>query len=147
MENRNKGRLGELVQLFENRRKNDMESGECFIKLSFPFVDEILLPILKAALPEPTRVLSLDEILTGVGVGWLENWYAADPDEEGDEERFCMTECAWVYGCLVTEDGNTSRPEQVKALYNQHYGMRVWTGPLPEEERRETPWEPEERSR
>lgn len=143
MENRNKGRLGELVQLFENRRKNDMESGECFIKLSFPFVDEILLPILKAALPEEARVLSAEEVKTARGTGYLENWFAAVEEWDGTvlPETRELFPAAWNGG-MALADGDTFDLRDDK-LYNRPYGYRVWTAEPTAEQRNATPWDAE----
>ncbi len=140
MENRNKGRLGELVQLFENRRKNDMESGECFIKLSFPFVDEILLPILKAALPEPTHLLTPEEAATATGCGWLENWIPGD-EEDGtaEPETKLLYPAAWCCGKAVNSAGEIMKLAD-KRFYNRKYGYRVWTGEPTDEQVDATPW-------
>ena len=142
MENRNKGRLGELVQLFENRRKNDMESGECFIKLSFPFVDEILLPILKAALPEPAHLLTPEEAATSAGVGYLENSFNEELDIDGSirpEKKFIMR-AAWVNGRAITESGEVFKLTD-PVFYNRKYGFRVWSGEPTDQQMEETPWD------
>ena len=143
MENRNKGRLGELVQLFENRRKNDMESGECFIKLSFPFVDEILLPILKAALPEETRLLSPEEAATATGSGYLENWIEPG-DEDGPDapETKLLYPAAWCCGKAVNSAGEVMKLSDAR-WYNRKYGYRVWTGEPTDEQVDTTPWDAE----
>lgn len=139
MENRNKGRLGELVQLFENRRKNDMESGECFIKLSFPFVDEILLPILKAAQPEPARVLTPEEAATATGSGYLEDWVVWE-GEEGSKGTKLLYPAAWCCGKAVNSTGEVIKLTDER-FYNREYGIRVWTGEPTKEQMEETPWE------
>lgn len=141
MENRNKGRLGELVQLFENRRKNDMESGECFIKLSFPFVDEILLPILKAALPEEAHLLTLEEAEYATGVGILEEWFAEDKDCDGSimKETMVAGPCAFHRGKVINENGDVLKLAN-KMFYNRKYGYRAWIGQPTNEQMASTPW-------
>ena len=88
------------------------------------------------------RVLTLDEVLTGKGCGWIENWF--EPDEEtGAPDYKELFECAWCYGGVVMMESGMldhSEPEHVKKFYGKKYGTRIWTGRPTEEEREATPW-------
>ena len=144
MENRHKGRLGELVQLFENRRKNDMEAGEYCIKMSFPFVDEMLLPILRANLPEPARLLSAEEAATATGSGIMEEWFEEqEVDGSTVGETVIAGLCAFNRGKAINENGDVMSLTD-KRFYNRRYGYRVWSGEPTDEQILIAPWETEE---
>ena len=85
----------------------------------------------------PARVLTLDEVLTGKGGGWLEEHYLADAENPVDEVY--LTECAYVKGWAVTQNGEFIA--ELKAeTYGKKGGARIWSAMPTEEQREQTPW-------
>ena len=84
------------------------------------------------------RLLTMEEVLTTKGAGWIENWFAADEDEP---ESFELSEVAWCYGTLAHADGDGTPSEFVEKQYLKKYGMRIWTEKPTEEQRKAVEWE------
>lgn len=75
------------------------------------------------------RVLRLEEVKSGKGAGWLENWFK--PDDEGPEIKELL-ECAWIRGAAVTyyTMGYTDyygEGEIFDRMYGKKFGFRIWT--------------------
>ena len=88
---------------------------------------------------QPPRILPWGCVLTSVGCGWVEEWIAADPEEDLPERKELQV-CAWAFGHVVTVDG----PFLVSYMsdnYNQRHGGRIWTDKPSEEQREAVKWE------
>ena len=86
------------------------------------------------------RVLTLDEVLTTSGAGWVEIWFSAD-DNDGEPESKELMECAWCKGNYLTTDGDFSDSDYLSNNYNKHYGVRIWSAKPTPEEQEATPWQ------
>ena len=86
----------------------------------------------------PVRVLKWDEILWGVGCGWIEIYIDGDPVNDVDP-YIDVTQCVWAYGCVVV-DGWPYMPSYLDERYGKEHGCRVWTEKPTEAERENTPW-------
>lgn len=98
-----------------------------------------VLELLKAQEP---RVISLDELNTTSGAGWLEVWLEGDPDEGMKEEKF-LIECGWCKGNYITDDGDFSIADYIQTHYNKKYGIRIWTAKPTDEQREAVRWDDE----
>ena len=47
------------------------------------------------------RLLTLKEIRTTKGAGWLETWF---PPDDGEPEYKLLTECAWLHGAIINRN-------------------------------------------
>ena len=97
-------------------------------------------------LPEPPtagpvdgapHVVTLDELINGVGIGYEENWLKG---EDGEEDSFEVNRCAWCNGGVVLNDAEYVSRAVLERLYNKPYGLRVWSREPSEEQREKTPW-------
>lgn len=88
------------------------------------------------------RVISLDELNTTSGAGWIEVWLEGDPDEGMEEEKF-LTECGWCKGNYITDDGDFSIADYIQTHYNKKYGIRIWTAKPTDEQREAVRWDDE----
>lgn len=83
------------------------------------------------------RVVTLDELINGVGIGCEENWLKG---EDGEEDSFVLDECAWCKGGVVVNDSEIVSRAALERLYNRPYGLRVWSREPSAEQREKTPW-------
>ena len=83
------------------------------------------------------RVVTLDELINGAGVGYEENWLRG---EDGEEDSFVLDECAWCKGGVVVNDSEYVSRAALERLYNRPYGLRVWSREPSAEQREKTPW-------
>lgn len=83
------------------------------------------------------HVVPLDELITGAGVGYEENWLRG---EDGEEDSFVLDECAWCKGGVVVNDSEIVSRAALERLYNRPYGLRVWSREPSAEQREKTPW-------
>ena len=83
------------------------------------------------------RVVTLDELINGAGVGYEENWLKG---EDGEEDSFEVNRCAWCNGGVVLNDSEYVSRAALERLYNKPYGLRVWSREPSEEQREKTPW-------
>ena len=103
--------------------------------------------VLKAIMDSPTvdaepvdgapRVVTLDELINGVGIGYEENWLKG---EDGEEDSFVLDECAWCKGGVVVNDSEIVSRAALERLYNRPYGLRVWSRKPSAGQREKTPW-------
>ena len=89
------------------------------------------------------RVLSLEEVKSGKGAGWMENWF--EPDDEGPEIKE-LVECAWIRGAAVAYDtmGYTDYygdGEHFDRMYGKKFGFRILTGRPSPALMESEPWE------
>lgn len=88
------------------------------------------------------RVLSLEEVKSGKGAGWMENW--VEPDEGPEIKE--LLECAWIRGAALVyyTMGYTdyaSEGEFFDRMYGKKYGFRIWTGRPSPALMESEPWE------
>lgn len=94
------------------------------------------LELLKAR-QKPPRVLTLEEVMTTGGVGYVEDWF--EGDGELPEEK-TVNECAWLRGAIILYEPeahytDVCYQDAVERGYNRRYGMRVWTAKPSDQER------------
>ena len=82
-------------------------------------------------------LVPLEELLTGAGVGYEENWLRG---EDGEEDSFEVNRCAWCNGGVVLNDSEYVSRAALERLYNRPYGLRVWSWKPSKEQRERTPW-------
>ena len=87
---------------------------------------------------EPARVLKLNEVLTGIGTGWVEWRIPADPDE-GEKAACSIRPCAWCMGGVAEPDDEYSDSHWLKREYGRI--IRVWDRRPTDEERAEAAWQ------
>ena len=90
------------------------------------------------------RVLSLEEILTGWGHGYMEE--LLEPDEDVGAYDGQVQECVWLDGTVLARPAGFDYCDyfdrlQIERCYNrQPGGCRIWTGMPSDDMRRATPW-------
>ena len=91
------------------------------------------------------RRLTLNEVLTTAGRGWVENWLR--PEGLRDPGDKIVLECCWLYGAMIERaEGydyvDFSDRALVEQQYGQRYGLRIWTARPSDALRESTPWAP-----
>lgn len=78
------------------------------------------------------RPITLKEVKTTCGHGWIESWYSA---EEGEPESIELTECVWLRGQVLENKAGLVQ----QGYLNRQYGksVRIWRGDRPTDEQRE----------
>ncbi len=113
-----------------------MEQCQDYAQVSVPVQwIEDMRSYLKAQIPQPARLLTLEEAQTLTGHGWEEIWFRAY--DETPEEKLLFP-CVFIHGYLRHEDGDSDDidPEE----YNQPYHSRLWMGDLPRYGWDANPW-------
>lgn len=87
------------------------------------------------------RLLTLDEVFSGVGSGWMELMYKADPDEGETEDWTELCECAYLRGCSVQSKDEFTMPDMMRQHYGKKYGFRIWTACPTREQAVAAAWE------
>jgi len=110
------------------------------ITMQKDLVEDVFAALSDAVEQQKTRLITLEELQTGHGHGWEECWMEPEDGEAGGAE---LTECVWINGHVMLEDGTGSAGN-----YAEHYGyrLRIWAGeeaPTDEARRRET-WQHED---
>ena len=72
--------------------------------------------IVKALKAQEPRVMTLEEVLEGVGHGWEENWLEAGEDWP---EQKTLEPCAWCHGMVAEVDSSFSDAQCIKKHYNR----------------------------
>lgn len=91
----------------------------------------------KVQVVDAPRVLTLDEILTTGGAGWLEDHIITDGGVLGQT----LTCCAWLHGFVTDADGFHLDGSYLRAHYNKPRGLRVWNLKPTDEQRKAAAWE------
>ena len=75
----------------------------------------------------PTHVVPRELLLHTWGHGWEESHLIGDDE---DPESFVLTECVWINGHIMDENGSDAHADSDhwKENYNRKYGVRVWCG-------------------
>ena len=85
------------------------------------------------------KLYELNEVLNGVGNGWLEEHFDENPDE-GEEEITTLEQCAWVHGAMVNEDGDLYSAAGIEKYWNVRNGVRIWNDKPTDAERAAEKW-------
>ena len=118
-------------------------AGKCPKDCEYIKVDNCWMGLVGALLEEKEpRVLTLEELMSSSGGGFVEIWFEGDPEEELKEEKV-LIECGWCRGCYVSEDGDFSNEDYIAWQYNKRYGLRIWTGRPTDEQREAVKWDDE----
>lgn len=120
----------------------DEKCSEAYIPITMQkdLIEDVFAALSDAVEQQKTRLLKLEELQAGHGHGWEESWFEPEDGEAGRAE---LTECVWINGHVMLEDGTESGDN-----YAESYGkrLRVWQGmepPTDEARRRET-WQRED---
>ena len=75
----------------------------------------------------PAHVVPRELLLHTWGHGWEESHLIGDDE---DPESFILTECVWINGHIMDENGSDAHADSDhwKENYNRKYGVRVWCG-------------------
>lgn len=137
----------ECIEMAKNDIVKELLEGIEYRMIDLGVIEElrIIMGMKEEQKDEPSRMMTCEE-LDGTGIGWIENSFYDEDEEEMKEPETDIAPCVWSHGYIY--DGESEPWEMQDELGESDYnrmgtGFRIWSdGRMPTELQRKTmKWE------